>query len=343
MRWLPLPISYISVTLLAVSTLSGCANFAVGWNHGQEINQYAGRWVEVAMPDGSHWLTRESDYDRTLSRYVRNNGDPDYLFVVNTKLVAFVYVDHDGYAEFHRTGLSSNSTLKEFESIPQSIVDALPALARADVLAARVRARARHKNQPRLPGSVGSLKSTATSLCDDFSSRVKHGDNGRAFTFQKNGWGAIYSYLENAGKKTSLHRLMADEMPDRTLAIAVHAEWVRRCASGAEASNGELDQAMRGLASRYETQPSPPPAKRDMSAQATLKYSTAGKGYKVQSSRPLHDSEMASYTRRLGDHLDRRSIPSVMFLSGTWRAKTKLYPDESVRVIKNGSSKVYAK
>lgn len=185
-----------------------------------------------------------------------------------------------------------------------------------------------------------SPASASTRWCDDFLARVNGEDSGRVLTSEPNGWGTLYQYMEQEDKDAQLQRLVLGKAPHDSGPAALFQTWMKLCTTGKRANDSRVRRAMANFASA----PSPPAKRRvqpDMSTEPSLGVTRDGKGFSVKSSRPLTDTELVAVTRQLGRKYDRDAIPGVIFEHESWRMKTKLYPDRSVRVIGGGGNTVY--
>ena len=93
--------------------LAGCSTFQLGY----ETSAYEGKWCPVVQGDTSalsgnnrmsQYLADEGDAAGALSQFLKKNGLPDYLYVMDTDKFRLAY--------------SRNATVYEWESLPYRVV-----------------------------------------------------------------------------------------------------------------------------------------------------------------------------------------------------------------------------
>ncbi len=175
--------------------------------------------------------------------------------------------------------------------------------------------------------------------CDDFTNRVRYGDSGLVYDNELAGWGAIYDYLET--ENTALANPVLGKPIGHPVRITLYSAWKTSCAGRKPRSDHALQAAMSTMLDQLIVLSRRPVPKPDMSVPAHIELSRSASGVWVKASRPLTHAELVGYTRQIASHYRASSLKGVIFQAGSWRMKTKLYPDRSVRVIGNGSSTIY--
>src|SRR5437867_10980640 len=79
-------------TAVLVVTVVGCAALRMG----ATSREYQGRLLRVSNGGpGAPRLAIESAYDRTIRHILKENGDPDFIYVANNWAVQLIYLADD--------------------------------------------------------------------------------------------------------------------------------------------------------------------------------------------------------------------------------------------------------
>ena len=85
------------------------------------LPKYNGQVLRVKEDGpGADLLAAETDYDLAIRNFVRQNGKPDYLHVIDWSSVQFIYLDDERVAFFKRGMLTTNSRVTVSEGIPDA-------------------------------------------------------------------------------------------------------------------------------------------------------------------------------------------------------------------------------
>ncbi len=83
----------------ATLTVAGCAAWREGWT----LHEYQGQLRSVKNGGaGAVRLQIESDYDPTVRDFVQQNGEPDYIYVVDDYTLKLIYVESERLVQFER-------------------------------------------------------------------------------------------------------------------------------------------------------------------------------------------------------------------------------------------------
>ena len=101
--------------LAAVMTAAlGCT----GLRHGASLAEYQGQVLRVTDGPGASRLAIESAYDVTVRRFVQQNGEPDYIEVMDGSSLQLMYVEDDRIILFQRPVLNPKSQATVTDGIP---------------------------------------------------------------------------------------------------------------------------------------------------------------------------------------------------------------------------------
>lgn len=108
--------------LLATLTLGCTAYQRAGWKIGWTLSEYQGQvlCVKNGGPGGPR-AALEEEYDPTIRHFVQQNGEPDYLYVIDRYSVQFMYVDDDRLIYFQRSTLNPKSAATVTDGIPEGL------------------------------------------------------------------------------------------------------------------------------------------------------------------------------------------------------------------------------
>ena len=112
--------NFLAVSLgILIPILAGCA----GFRHGSTLANFQGIVVPVASKPGASRLQTEMDYDRTVQTYVSAQGQPDYIYVIDTRTVLLIYKKEGRVARFERPWHSPMSKVSVNEGIPPDLLE----------------------------------------------------------------------------------------------------------------------------------------------------------------------------------------------------------------------------
>ena len=98
---------------------SGCAAARIGFI----LPKCNGQVLRVKEDGpGADLLAAETDYDTAIRNFVRQNGEPDYLYVTGYYSVQFIYLDDERLVLFERGKLTTTSRATVSEGIPDATV-----------------------------------------------------------------------------------------------------------------------------------------------------------------------------------------------------------------------------
>ena len=111
--------TWLRRAVLAAALVLGCSQQRAGLLVGGTLIEYQGQVLRVRDDGpGARRLGMESQYDPTLRHFVQQNGDPDYIYVIDRLSLQLMYIEDDRIILFQRPVLNPKSQATVTDGIP---------------------------------------------------------------------------------------------------------------------------------------------------------------------------------------------------------------------------------